>query len=37
MVDTDIARAQVCAKGNGVISKNPDTWKVRRAALERAK
>ena len=27
MVDTDIARAQVCAKGHGVISKSPDTWK----------
>jgi hypothetical protein len=25
MVDADIARAQVCAKGNGVISKSPDT------------
>jgi len=27
MVDTDIARAQVCAKGIGVISKSPDTWR----------
>ena len=38
MVDADIGRAQVCAKGNGVISKSPDTWKsaFRSAALERA-
>ena len=38
MVDTDIGHAQVCAKGNGVISKSPDTWKPAfLSALERAK